>query len=790
MVQEYMHHITRISLLLKKRGECVQQELQKYSIFFEVEGSKALFTDPVSRIGKEKNSYPVPTQSALIGICKNIYWKPTIEYQITECRVMNEIQYEAMNKLVPHFYDDKKDLSTYKYLKNVRYKVRGYIIPNPERPDLIDDFGAKHLAIFQRSLDAGGRYMPYLGASECMAFVSPAKYGDGNGYYDDVESLHIGVMYNVVDYDKNGRAKGTALFDCYMKHGTIHFPAEEQCAYYDIEQPERSRALPQKSDVDLADVPETINSLQSLLQLYPIAVANTDDVKDRPLPTSHIGVTSQLTVVLTKNGKFSGAYANSDDDAATAIPVTLESASRTVAPVPHLLTEKLEYLCSDSPTPKNDVYMQQINALKNPPAEVCAIREYLCAKTLSDDIAFLCDEKGCVRNSKVAFKDAVVRFMVDDVKTWEAKHIQTYFDAVASAKVTQQGLDYLTGETTNTTVRTIGKIRSDSDMAKLISSNDSRGCAFRDGAFVTAEECVSLGYHSSQKALSTLRWLIRRQSVHVGSLTCLVWTNHPEQDYGKKLNQLLFQWDDPEETIDPITDVHWILLDTVDGGTKGRISVCGEGFLPGSTAVDNLRYWHQSNRGKIWRDKKWIDGSPSLLEVVNTAYGCAGKKWEAPDSIKRLRVRELIPGILQGTLQKESLLRNLETRIMQPLKIPSWNWLASVEVYRALTHAEDSDTQSISYQAGRLLRDYELLLYNTPKFADSFSRIWHPFVLQPKTTWAYQMLPILNICSKTIDVSGIFDQAKILDTLDSVVKINHHDMILGYSDHFAETLKD
>ena len=127
---------------------------------------------------------------------------------------------------------------------------------------------------------------------------------------------------------------------------------------------------------------------------------------------------------------------------------------------------------------------------------------------------------------------------------------------------------------------------------------------------------------------------------------------------------------------------------------------------------------------------------------------------------------------------------------MQPLKIPSWNWLASVEVYRALTHAEDSDTQSISYQAGRLLRDYELLLYNTPKFADSVSRIWHPFVLQPKTTWAYQMLPILNICSKTIDVSGIFDQAKILDTLDSVVKINHHDMILGYSDHFAETLKD
>lgn len=334
----------------------MQQELQKYSIFFEVEGSKALFTDPVSRIGKEKNSYPVPTQSALIGICKNIYWKPTIEYQITECRVMNEIQYEAMNKLVPHFYDDKKDLSTYKYLKNVRYKVRGYIIPNPERPDLIDDFGAKHLAIFNRSLEVGGRFLPYLGASECMAFVSPTQYDTENGFYDNVESLHIGVMYNAVDYDKNGRAKGTAMFDCYMKHGTIHFPSEEQCAYYDIKQPERSRALPQKRDVDLADVPETINSLQSLLQLYPIAVANTDDVKDRPLPASHIGAASQITVALTKNGKFAGAYANTDDDMATAIPVTIESASRTSAPVPHFLTEKLEYLCGESSTPKNDTY--------------------------------------------------------------------------------------------------------------------------------------------------------------------------------------------------------------------------------------------------------------------------------------------------------------------------------------------------------------------------------------------------------------------------------------------------
>lgn len=766
-----------------------EQEVQSYLISFEVEGSKALFTDPLSRIGKEKNSYPVPTASALRGICENIYWKPTIDYRITECRVMNEIQYEAINQSVPHIYDGKNDLSIYKYLKNVRYQVKGYMIPNPKRPDLIEDYGPKHLDIFQRSVKAGGRYSPYLGSSECMAFVSPAKFGDGEGYYDNLRTLHIGVMYNVVDYDQNGRAKGTVLFDCYMRRGTIRFPAEEQCAYYDIKYPEKSRALPQKEDVDLADMPETVHSLQSLRQLYPIAVEHTDDPKDRPLPPSHIGATSQITVVLTPNGKFSGAYANNADDAATAIPVTLESACRTAAPAPHLLTEKLEYLCSEIPTPKTDAYMKQINELQNPPAEVCAIREYLQAQTLTKDIAFLRDEKGCVQNSKVAFKDAVVRFLVGDVKTWEATHIQAYFDDVASAKVTQQGLDYLTGQVTNTTIRTVGKIRADADMTKLISSNDSRGLVFRDGSFADAKECVSLGYDSSQQALSTLRWLIRRQGIHIGSLTCLLWTNHPEQNYGKQLNELILQWDDPTEATDPITDVHWLLLDTVDGqGTKGRLSVCGEGFLPGSQALDNLRYWYQSNRGKVWRDKKWVDGSPSLLEIIHTAYGAAGKRWEAPEAVLRLHIRELIPGILQGNQSKKTLLRNLETRIMQPLKLPSWNWLACVQVYRALTQVEDIDTQSLAYQAGRLLRNYELLLYNIPKFADSFSNIWHPFVLHPQTAWAYQMSPILTILSKTVDVTDILDQRKTLGTLDNS-HMNHHDLILGYADQFSETLK-
>ena len=47
-------------------------------ICFRVWGNEALFTDPLTKVGGEKFSYPVPTYQALKGITESIYWKPTL----------------------------------------------------------------------------------------------------------------------------------------------------------------------------------------------------------------------------------------------------------------------------------------------------------------------------------------------------------------------------------------------------------------------------------------------------------------------------------------------------------------------------------------------------------------------------------------------------------------------------------------------------------------------------------------------------------------------------------------
>ena len=62
------------------------------SISMQVYGRYALFSDPITRVGGEKFSYPVPTYQALKGIYESCYWKPTFTWVIDELRVMNPIE--------------------------------------------------------------------------------------------------------------------------------------------------------------------------------------------------------------------------------------------------------------------------------------------------------------------------------------------------------------------------------------------------------------------------------------------------------------------------------------------------------------------------------------------------------------------------------------------------------------------------------------------------------------------------------------------------------------------------
>lgn len=201
------------------------------SIEFEVFGDYALFTNPLTRMGGEKSSYPVPTYEALRGIVESIYWKPSLIMVIDSVKIMNPIQNESKG-IRPINYGGGNTLANYTYLRNVRYRVRAHFIFNPHRPDLQHDHNEhKHHNILKRALKAGGRRDVFLGTRECQAYVEPVKFDEGKGYYDDTVEMHLGTMIHGFNYpDETGGSKLEArLWNPIMKNGVIDFIKPEEC---------------------------------------------------------------------------------------------------------------------------------------------------------------------------------------------------------------------------------------------------------------------------------------------------------------------------------------------------------------------------------------------------------------------------------------------------------------------------------------------------------------------------------------------------------------------------------
>lgn len=203
------------------------------SIEFKVWGRHALFTDPVSRIGGEKCSYQIPTYEALRGITKSIYWKPSLDWVIDECRVMKHIQTQPKG-MKPLNVDGGNALSIYTYLIDVEYRVRAHFVWNRSRPDLSADHDEhKHHNIARRSLERGGRQDIFLGTRECQGYVAPCEFLTGTGAYDEIEELAFGLMFHGFDYPDSPESTGGKLYARHwppvMRKGVIRFDSPDQC---------------------------------------------------------------------------------------------------------------------------------------------------------------------------------------------------------------------------------------------------------------------------------------------------------------------------------------------------------------------------------------------------------------------------------------------------------------------------------------------------------------------------------------------------------------------------------
>ena len=205
---------------------------------FEVYGDYGLFSDPLTRVGGEKFTYQVPTYEAMKGVMQSVYWKPTIIWIIDKIRVMNPIQTETKGIRPIKYNSNRNDLSYYTYLKDCRYQVKAHFIWNENRPELEGDHNEnKHHNIAKRMIQKGGRRDVFLGCRECQAYVEPCTFGEGEGFYDNIEELSFGLMYHGITYPDEAYSEETKgkmtvnFWNPVMKKGIIDYCLPSECIH-------------------------------------------------------------------------------------------------------------------------------------------------------------------------------------------------------------------------------------------------------------------------------------------------------------------------------------------------------------------------------------------------------------------------------------------------------------------------------------------------------------------------------------------------------------------------------
>jgi len=208
---------------------------------FEVYGDYGLFSDPLTRVGGEKFTYQVPTYEAMKGVMQSVYWKPTIIWIIDKIRVMNPIQTETKGIRPIKYNSNKNDLSYYTYLKDCRYQVKAHFIWNENRPELEGDHNEnKHHNIAKRMIQKGGRRDVFLGCRECQAYVEPCTFGEGEGFYDNIEELSFGMMYHGITYPDEAYSEETKgkmtvnFWNPVMKKGIIDYCLPSECIHKEV----------------------------------------------------------------------------------------------------------------------------------------------------------------------------------------------------------------------------------------------------------------------------------------------------------------------------------------------------------------------------------------------------------------------------------------------------------------------------------------------------------------------------------------------------------------------------
>lgn len=467
------------------------------------------------------------------------------------------------------------------------------------------------------------------------------------------------------------------------------------------------------------------------------------------LPVAHTTQLVNIEVELDQNGDFQDARLLAKDEQTTIIPCTEESSARTSGIVPHPLVDKLQYIAADYPayggTKKSgwNLYHTQLQDWCSSPyadAKVCAVLRFLekgclVASLVKKHILFL-DENSKMPTKWTGNKDekpkiletlasadqteSFVRFRVGGIDLAQDEAVRESF--IHYYEMKQQRVDYCTVQGKQMAVSTLSpyKIRNPGDRAKLISSNDSTNYTYR-GRFVTAEQALSIGYETTQKAHSALRWLISKQGCSNGDQTVVVWGTKGEpipditadsMDLGDDFAAAFAQLGQPQ--LPPATESEYAerfnkaiqgygkaldekantVVMILDSATQGRLSIRYYRELAGSELMKNITDWHRNFAWQLnyrsapesaepGQKPKWkrvsFWGAPSPADIAKAAYG-----EKADKKIIQQTVERLVPCITEGKYLPRDLMLSAVHRATAGIGLEPWEYQKTCGIACAL----------------------------------------------------------------------------------------------------------
>jgi CRISPR-associated protein Csd1 len=466
------------------------------------------------------------------------------------------------------------------------------------------------------------------------------------------------------------------------------------------------------------------------------------------LPISHTIQVAHLEITIDEDSNFRRAKVVPKEESKTVIPCTEESGGRTGRkPKPHPLCDKLQYVAKDftdfgghvtegySKNPKEPFteYERLLSAwcesqYSHPKAMKVLeyIRKGTVIKDLVDHNVLVITSEGKLDGqwsekpipeifSVVPDKnqgEAIVRWCVEISGDPQSKLYKdlSLFDSWTKfyeSTKSRKELCYVSGKIGLVAENHPKKLRYDSDMAKIISSNDLDDFTFR-GRFQTPEQACTVSYDVTQKAHNALRWLIAKQGYHNDDQVIVAWsTNGNEvpdplmdsfdflkgevpvstsEEYANKLNSRLRGYHTN------IGDSESIVIMAVDSASKGRLSITFYRELTGSDFLKRIEEWYETfswwtyrneNKARSIAGKKRsrdiFIGTPAPIDVVKAAHG-----ERVEGKLIKSTIQRLLPCIIDGAELPVDLVQSSVRRASNRIGMKEEEWQKTLSIACAM----------------------------------------------------------------------------------------------------------